>query len=435
MFRFLAGRIQSGRALRQGLGKTFHDWIARLSPGGSQQPASLSRFTMIFIAIAVPLVIVTGALYIYQERGLRQLYQLNYGQALQAAQQTINQTNPNILRNAWSETLNYLDKADQNLPDRDESIALRKQAQTSLDGLDAIVRLDYQPAINGGLSDSVNITQIIANTSDIYLLNTAQGRIIHALLTGTGYEVDPTFNCSSGPSGGITIGKLIHMSPMPRGNEFNATLLTIDEGGNVLFCGPGIDPKSVTLGTPDSNWGKLAAMVYDNDILYILDPPNNAVWVYKGTDNFREKPHLYFGSEVPHIADATDMEVVQDYLYLLHADGHLTQCTTSNGDCTDPFPYADPRPGLQSSVKVMPETQFSLMQYTQPPDPSIYLLDSSVGSIYHFSLRMNYQRQFRPNLGTGNPFPPQKPATALAISPNRMAFIAFGSQVFYALMP
>ena len=77
------------------------------------------------------------------------------------------------------------------------------------------------------------------------------------------------------------------------------------------------------------------------------------------------------------------------------------------------------------------------MQSTQPPDPSLYLLDPSSQAIYHFSLRLNYQRQLRPDTDLLlEASTPEKPATAFTISPdNRITFMALGNQVLYAGMP
>ena len=183
-----------------------------------------------------------------------------------------------MLRSAWSQTLYWLDKADQQQSGRDETAALRKQALTNIDQMDVIERLSYQPAIIGGLSNGVNITQIIANSSDVYLLNSASGLVIHALLTGKGYEIDPDFHLLKGPAGTILIGNLVHMVPMPRGNEFNATVLAIDDGGNVLFCGPGVNPTSTTLGAPDAGWGQINAIAYEEGVLYVLDAQKTPSW-------------------------------------------------------------------------------------------------------------------------------------------------------------
>jgi hypothetical protein len=74
------------------------------------------------------------------------------------------------------------------------------------------------------------------------------------------------------------------------------------------------------------------------------------------------------------------------------------------------------------------------MLFTSPPDPSVYMLEPGSQSIYHFSLRLNLQRQLRlPS--TSDTIYPAGPATAFAIGPNRIAFLAFGSKVYYGLIP
>ena len=55
------------------------------------------------------------------------------------------------MRHAWDSTLYYLDLADHYQVTQD-SLNLRQEAQTALDNLDSIVRLDFSPAIVGGLT-------------------------------------------------------------------------------------------------------------------------------------------------------------------------------------------------------------------------------------------------------------------------------------------
>jgi len=435
----LSSILHGERRLRENSGRAFSTFVQRILPGKSGEPSSLSSGTMAFIAIAVPLVIVVTALVIYNEIGRRQFYQDYFTLAVQAALQTQDQTDPAVLRNAWGQTITYLDKADQAQPDQEEAIALRQQAQQAMDGLDAVARVPFQPAIIGGLSSSVSIGQMIATSNDLYLLNTSQGRVIRAVLTGDGYEVDPNFVCGPGPSGSAMIGNLVDMVSPPRGNEFNASLLAIDDTGNLLFCTPGGPPTSYPLVPPDNNWGKIQAMIVDANGLYVLDTLNNAVWVYTGPVGYHDPPHLFFGKEVPTVSHAVDLAVNGDDMLLLHADGHLTFCTITyvggyDTRCTDPAPYSDPRPGQQPSATVISNTLFSQLQYTQPPDPSYYMLDPISGSIYHFSLRLNLQRQIRTLAPPFYNFP-ARDATSFAVSPNRLAFIAFDNQVFYSQMP
>ena len=259
-------------------------------------------------------------------------------------------------------------------------------------------------------------------------------------MTGQGYELDTTFRCDPGASGTTDVGALIGMVPMPKGNEFKAAVMGMDATGDILYCIPGESPLATTLQQPDKKWDKIAAISYDSDNLYVLDPANNAIWVYSGSNGtFKDRPALFFEKDAPPMGDAVDLAVNNTDLYLLHGDGHITFCTlslvaTSPTRCSEPADLSDSRPNHPSPVSVIENTQFTHMLYTNPPDPSLYLLDVKSGSIFHFSLRLNLQSQMRG--GTNPTFSlPTSPATAFTISPNRTAFLAFGNQVFYGLIP
>jgi hypothetical protein len=82
---------------------------------------------------------------------------------------------------------------------------------------------------------------------------------------------------------------------------------------------------------------------------------------------------------------------------------------------------------------LLPEAPFVQVRTTQPPDPSLYLLQADTQAIYHFSLRLlTFQRQLR----SQNPLSADSPATAFAIRPDgRVIFMALGNRVYYAGMP
>jgi hypothetical protein len=392
---------------------------------------------MVFVAIAVPLILVAIGLSVYFKRGSDQQYLENFTQAVTAAQLTEDQTDPEILRSAWGLTLFWLDKAETNQV-TSESIALRQQAQLGLDMLDSIFRLDFQPVLASELPVGTTITQIVPFSNDLYLLNSTQGNVLRTFLTGRGYELDASFQCGPGPSGSYIIGEVVDIVPMPKGNEFGATILAIDKTGNVLFCGPGTASTSIPLEPPDINWGKITAIAYQSEMLYVLDPANNAVWVYAGTSAYREKPYLFFGKNIPPTEDVIDIAINADDMYLLHSDGHLTLCTAIFGAeygtrCTDPAEYNDSRPGHPGNAAILPYAVFNQIQYTQPPDPSIYFLDPSGGAIYHFSLRLNLQRVLRSFPAPNSPFP-NRSATGFAVGSNRMVYMAFGNKLYYAFI-
>jgi hypothetical protein len=80
--------------------------------------------------------------------------------------------------------------------------------------------------------------------------------------------------------------------------------------------------------------------------------------------------------------DVIDLAVDKSDLYLLHEDGHVTLCTFSElgvspTRCTDPFPYVDSRPGREGLI-LIPDSPFTQIHATQPPDPSLYLLEPTL---------------------------------------------------------
>ncbi len=384
--------------------------------------------TMVFVAVAVAVVVATTGGMMYFQRGRSAQYQVFYEQALAAAQQANSKSDPVEVRTDWEISLHFLNQAESFLVTADSEL-LRAHARQALDGMDHIERLDFKPAITGGMGPTAHITRMIATDSDLYLLDSSNGTVTRAILTGRGYERDPDFMCTGSP----TIGPIIDISPLPKGNNLKATVLAMDANANLLYCIPGSLPVANSPAPPQTNWGGPLAFTYDSGDLYVLDPPANAVWIYRNIDLSRE-PRLFFGSQVPFMPDVVDLAVNRNDLYLLHSDGHITTCTFSGLQesptrCQDPTIFYDSRTGRQNGP-IIHDAPFAQILYTQPPDPSVYLLDPVNQAIYHFSLRLTFQRQFRSltDLGQGE-------ATAFTISPNRTIFIATGNRVYYSELP
>ncbi len=386
---------------------------------------------MVFIAIAIPLVLATIGGLVFLQRGRTQQHEIYYKQAEAQATNAVTLTNPLEQRLAWQSVLTDLDKA-ENYVLTSQSQNLRAQTVANLDNLDAIRRLDYKQAIVGGLDSAVKVTRMIATASDLYMLDSGQGNVLRAIMTGRGYELDPNFKC--GPTyGPINVGPLVDIAELPPGAFENATLLGMDASGNLIYCVVDSDPYSATMAPPNTGFGEPTAMTLDQGDLYLLDPKVNAVWIYRNLV-VREQPRLFFGEYVPPMADVIDLAVYNADLYLLHADGHITKCTYSSlaespTRCDDPYPYSDNRPG-RTHGPLIEDTVFSQIYFLSFPERSLYLLDSQNQSNYYFSVLLNLQWQYRPVA----PLVEGK-ATAFAVSPNRTAFLAIGSYVYYAAMP
>jgi hypothetical protein len=419
------------------LGRALGNLLKRMLP--DESILTLPSSVMAFTAIAVPLVIVGLASVIYFQRGRAGQYQAYYAQAMQMAQQAEAEANPLAQPQAWQEVLGLLDQAEAYRVTA-ESRALRQRAQQALDGLDLAYRLDLQPAITGGLPTSARIVRMAAAETDLYLLDAEQGGVLRAIFTGRGYEIDRQFQCSPGPSAGQGTNSVVDILPFPKPDGSKTILMGLNADGSLLECEPGLSPLIENMAPPPSGWKAPRAFTYYLGHVYVLDPEANAVWIYRNSD-FTQAPRLFFNQQVPPLKDVIGLAVNQDDLYLLHQDGHVTLCTFSELEvvsttCTDPLPYIDRRPGREGQP-LNPRTPFTAILATSPPDPSLYLLQPAAQALYHFSLRLTYQRQLRPL----NPFIPRASntpavATAFTLSPDgRLVFLAFGNEVLYAGMP
>jgi hypothetical protein len=434
--RAASGFIGGVRKASGWLGSSLNKFAARVLPDQPPEGVQLSASTMLFIALAVPVVVVAMAATIYAQRGRGEMHAAAVQAALQYAETAATRQDVPLRRRDWLQALSWLDKAD-GYGQSQQATDLRSQVQTGLDNLDGITRLDYRPALSGPMGENTRITRMIAATNDVYLLDANQGRILRVSRSGQGYEIDPSFNCGPGKYASIIVGNLIDISALPPTNFAKATIMGMDANGNVLYCSPTEKPAAITLPAPDTNWGKPTRAIYFQDNLYVLDAQVNQVFYFQVTDGeFRGGPRLYFAVSIPHLSDVVDMAVDQEYLYLLHEDGSMTTCNNSgaNATCDDPAPYGDERSDHDPEPLKFAEAKFILTQATQPPDPSLYILDSKATSIYQFSLRkLNLQRQFQPLAKADYP-PADKTATAFVITPNRRALVATGNQLYFALL-
>ncbi len=419
-----------GGAMRT-FGYSLRALLTRVLPGS--ELFTIPPSTMAFIAVAVPILLVTVAGVVYVQRGRQGQYNRAFEKAQEVAEFAGTRTDPNEIRISWQAVLGYLDEAER-FETTEESQALRIQAYASLDPLEGIERLDFQPVLLTALGENVNIIRMVATRDELYLLDEISGSVIRAWLSGRGYEIDTEFKCGSFGNTTYSIGKLIDIAALPQNNVLGADIFAMDSNGNALYCkSDGSPPVAQAVAPPASNWGDPRSFVLDSGQLYVLDPQTNAVWIYSGEQfSFINPPRLFFDEEVPEMENVIDFAVDLDDLYLLHADGHITTCTFGfagqSTKCTDPSLYTDTRPGKENTTLV-PGTQFTQLRFSPPPDPSIYLLDEVAGAVYHYSLRLTFQRQYRPLAAL------EGTITAFAISPGRTIFTAFGNEIYGSILP
>ncbi len=433
------GGIQTGRRVNERLRAFFQKFIPRLLPGTeANKPLVLPTYVLIAIAVTIPVVVVTMAFVVYSRFGLSIQYDQAYQQARNAQAQAASETDPARQRDRWQEVLRYLDEADKHR-ETEESKAIRSEAQSKLDNLMGVIRLEFAPAFPNGLGGSNQISRMAASESDLYMLEAEDGKVLHATFTGRSLNLDNTFNCQPGTYSGYQVGALVDILALPKVNALNGTVLGVDAGGNLLYCAPDQVPQAIPLPPlPNTNWGRITSFALDSGNLYVLDAQSRSVWVFRGKDStFTDTPYFYFGNEIPDTIDsAIDLTVSSDDLYLLHTDGHLSTCTFSRiaevpTRCQDPAPRLDNYPAHRDS-DMLQLAHFTQMAITNPPNSVLLLLDSDGQSVFRFSPRsFELQNLIKGHAGKGNPFK-SGPVGALAVSPNYVLYLAIGDQVYFA---
>ena len=417
----------------------LRNFLPRLLPN-SETGESLapSNTMMAFLAVLVPLIVVTIASVVYLRYGRSLQYETYLRQAQELRAQAVTLTEPVEQRKAWENVLLNVDIAESHR-ETYETITLRQEAESNLDALLGITRLQFQPAFSSNLG--IEVSRMAASETDLFLLNAAKGEVLRAQLTsGRGFQPDTAFNCRPGVYGSYTVGPLVDILAMPTLNSINATLLGVDAGGNLLYCAPGQVAQAIPLPVPDTNWWRVTAFVLDAGNLYVLDAPARAVWVYNGRDGtFIDQPYFFFGGQTPEKQDVIDLVVSGDDLYLLHADGHLSTCSYSRLEsvptrCQDPTPLVNPFAAYQD-VDLFGAAHFTQMLFAAPPDQSILLLDADSQGVMRFAPRtLDLENQFRPTTGSGNPIPPG-PVGAVTVGPNYVMYLAMNGQVYLAAIP
>jgi hypothetical protein len=422
------------KSLADRLAPVFTRWGAeKKEEPGVQIPQSV----MAFIAIAVPVIVVAVTSMLYLQRGLTSLNKTYYQQAQRIAVRAVGESKPAALRKIWHDTLDQLDKAEK-YQSTNETKSLRTFAEASLDDLDGITRLDFQPVLSGRLASTIEIRRIIIVGEDLYLYNATNGDVLRAQRANQGYEIDPDFNCRPGPN----IAPLLDIAPGSPSTDAKGTVLGIDANGKLIYCKPKSEPTFEELPVPDGGWSTIKSIILDGGMLYVLDPGANKIWTYVQDDQglFSKPPAFFFSEKIPSLKDSLAMVNHRGDFYILYKDGHMITCVYdiwygTPTRCEDPAQFTDAQTDKPVGSFLMREKNpvvFDQIMYAPPPDPSIYLLEPDTFSVFHLSLRLTLQGQFRPKIGQNDL---RRAATAFTVGQNRMLFLAVGNNVLGATIP
>ena len=416
--------------------------MARTLPEGMLQKEGLfevPRSVLIGIALGFPLLVgaIVGVLYIQQGRA--QLFD----DALAAAQLevAIARQQPDTLaaRPHWERALSLLNQAEQIRAGQAEVVTLRQEAQSKIDELDWITRLDYQPLVAGGLGRGTQIKRLLLVVQDVYALDGARNRVFRITPSPTlGYVVDQEFDCAGGRAvADKAIGELIDIGLIFSPDVMQGdAIVALDSTGALLYCAPGLTPFASYLPAPDVSWIRPTALEVYADRLYVLDVGSNQIWQLQGSGGaFNQPPTSYFTSAVYDLSGVIDFSIASGDVFMLQRDGRVLTCSRLTGaegaTCAQAAQFSDQRPGQASGDRLTDVTAPLSLTYDPPPEPSLYLLDKETGGVYQLSLKLALVRQFRPAPA------PLAPAgiAAVAIDPAKRLFVGAGDNVYVATRP
>ncbi|MCK5052938.1 MAG: hypothetical protein KAR65_01590 [Anaerolineales bacterium] len=412
--------------------------LNRLAPGFSEplHPDALSRQMLVGTAIAIPLIIVTIASLVYVRKGRREEFESYVDQARTSVMTAQTLPPDETSRGEWEFAAKMLTLADS-YGTSTEAQALLEQVQVALDTINLVSRLEFRPLVSGGFGSDAVITGLAASATDLYVLDGKHEIIRHAWgAPERGYEMDTAFECLGTAAISQELAAPIDFVLQPAPGALGMEgVVAIDDDGTLLYCAPDRQPAIAQLTPPDIGWGRLQAIDVYGDNLYVLDPVMNAVWIYEAAGGFFSGvPKMFFVEEVRDLKGAIDLAMAHDELIILYADGRLDRCrrtiTGAEADgarirveCVAQPYFQDERAGREPTAQIPGAVPVEL-DYSPPPEPSLYFLDLLSNSVFHYSLRLVYQGQFMPK----ELF--EEEISAMTIGPPNDLYLAVGSQVY-----
>ena len=416
-------------------GKAIVNKVGQVDTKTNGGDVGLPAAAKLIIAVLVPLFMVAFAALIFFTQSHADDVAYLTRQAKVYYQNAEQITDPVQQRAAWQEALVWIRQA-STVSNDPELETMRISSETALDAMDGATRLSFARSFDSTLFPDLQIGKVIVLNYDLYLLDMNAGQVMHFGKKGNSYEHDVDFRCGPGTYGNVSVGKLVSASDIQINNPARAPIVAIDAEGATLYCSIGNAPVAAKLSPPEGGFGEIKMITVDSGRLMILDPKQNAIWIYRGiSTQFDRAADSYFEDMPVNLREAVEIAVNRDELFILHADGHSSHYLASNitglVDGQDPLLYSDIR---QDAPPIdFTNLKFGRLAYSPPPDPSIYFLDSKTAELYQFSLKLNLNRVLRS--GSVQGALPGGDVDAFSVASNQMVFLAFGNQLYHATLP
>ncbi len=413
-----------------------HKMMSRILPDYDrdvQMPGS----ALLWGAAGVPVLVVVLTIAVYVQFGRAREFNYYIDQARMEA--TLGRASTDAIQAAphWRQVLLWSSLAHDIRSNHPDVEALETAAIGFLDVIDRVERVDVELITLDGLQPNANISKILARGSSVYLLDLTNQLVNRAVLTTSGqYQLDPVFECRKGEVGAQSINSLVDIAWLDTPNVVGQdTLIALDPDGRLLYCTSDGTMAVTLLAPPYDGWNNPVALEAFQGRIYVMEPDANEVWVYTRDDKFfLQAPERYFSESAIDLSDAIDISIVQGSIYILHEDGHMTECIRKSQDlppeCNLEMTYIDGRLGRTN------DTQFENISFPvsmaayPPPYSSLYLTDAKSPGVFQFSLRLAYQREFRAVSSNG-----EVEAIGFAVGPGRHLFFASKDSLYVGKRP
>ncbi|HET90111.1 MAG TPA: hypothetical protein ENN99_05135 [Chloroflexi bacterium] len=298
---------------------------------GAPAPRSIpeeNRPAMMALAIGIPILLAIAVVAAYLTFGTTSRLQNLVSQAEQEVvlAQTVGSSS-DASRGHWEAALVHADQALALKSDDQVAAALKAQAETALDLLDSIIRL--QPVLLKDVGSGPVARRLAVHGTRVFVLDPAGGWVSELTTeqgeTGMADPQDiPILFKTNDFIGEGRVGRLVDLVWMDGvGGRQNSGLVILEEDGGLVTYDPSWGSMSRSfLGVPPEQ--PTVIDTYEGR-LYVLDAALNQIRRYKPYgDTYPDRPENYFVTPPAALAGARDM-AIDGRIYVLYNDGTIAK--------------------------------------------------------------------------------------------------------------
>ncbi len=409
----------------------------RLTPR-EQDERPISPQVLLSIAILIPLVIGMLAAIIVIRFGRAAQYDTHYALAIEQATTARGAADQVIARNSWYEVVRELNIASTFRPNEPGLTQLRSEAEAALDQIENVIRVRNPQVIDTSeLPRGTEFDHMAYVDGALYVADQDLAAVyrFERSTEGNFYLLDDNFNCS-GRSGLSELTSIIDIAPHFYPNESGKLgIVALSAEGYLAHCASGESMIGKQLESLASGWGRPTQIEVFSNALYLLNPAFQAIWVYEAAGNLgglNPQPFDYFGADKPDLSNVIDFTIGNGEVYLLTDTGETWRCSRGTTDASPScglMVFQDSRRDFPSGERIMDIRQPFAIQYTAPPETSLYIVDNATFGFYRVSTDGVLQVQYKP------PTQIEGRPTAFVAGNAKELFFASGTQLYAATRP